>query len=90
MTSLQTTTDRLSDLVRSKLGGAELQEFKLKDESSDERRYVVRWSREGGGTGRDEYGTHVACLHDDGRSMLVWGDYFRSEREALTSYEGRV
>jgi hypothetical protein len=89
--TLAETTERLAALTRGSLQGAELIEFKFKDESADERRYVVRWSKntaEAGGF--QEYGTHVACLHDDGRSMLVWGHYTRNEREAKRDYKERA
>jgi len=83
--------ERLGALVRTSLQGAELVEFKVKDESSDETRYVVRWTRNVPAAGNfQEYGTHVACLHADGRSMLVWGHYTRNERDAKRDYRERV
>lgn len=88
--TLTTTTTRLSDLARDRLLGAELIEFRLKDESADENRYVVRWRRTTGPFTPDEHGTHVACLHVDGHSMLVWGHYTRNEGEAKRDYRKRT
>lgn len=89
--TLEDTTARLAALVRRDLQGAALIEFKAKDESTDENRYVVRWSRNTAEAGAfREYGTHVACLHEDGRAMLVWGHYTRNEGEAKRDYGKRA
>jgi hypothetical protein len=89
--TLTTATARLSELVRTGLQGAELIEFRAKDESTDENRYIVRWTKNTAAAGEfREYGTHVACLHVDGRSMLVWGHYTRNEGEAKRDYRKRT
>jgi hypothetical protein len=87
--TLEQALPRLVRLVYDKLAGAELQEYRLVDDDGSEVAYIVRWKRDGGGPGRDEYGTHRACLHTDGRQMLVWGHYYRSEAEAQADYSDR-
>ena len=84
MTTLEETTARLAAVTRASLRGAELIEFKLLDASAEEKRYVVRWMQ--GVT----HGTHVACLHADGREMLVWGHYARDEADAVSDYRERT
>lgn len=88
--TLVETTARLAALTRRALQGAELQEFRQVADDGDEAAYVVRWSKntpEAGGFA--EYGTHRACLHRDGREMLVWGHYTHNEREAKRDYRER-
>lgn len=91
MSTLADTTARLAELVSRSLDGAELTEFKLKDASDNERRYIVRWTRRSSTAGGFiQSGTHVACLHDDGRSMLVWGHYTFDEDDAVNDYRERT
>ncbi len=90
MTTLVETTTRLAELTRRDLQGAELVEFKPTGDDGDEQFYVVRWTRDTEAAGRfKEYGTHKACLHADGRSMLVSGHYYTSVRAAERDYKER-
>lgn len=84
MTTLEETTARLAAVTRASLRGAELIEFKLLDASVDEKRYAVRWAQ------GVKHGTHVACLHADGREMLVWGHYAIDENDAVNDYRERT
>jgi hypothetical protein len=86
--TLTDATARLSTLVRESLSGAELIEFKPLDETANESRYVVRWKR--ATRTYVQEGTHVACLHIDGRSMLVWGHYTQDEADARRDYQERT
>jgi hypothetical protein len=88
--TIEETAARLAWVVRNNLQGAELEEFRLVADEGNENAYVVRWTKntEAAG-GFREYGTHRACLHEDGRAMLVWGHYTRNEREAKRDYRER-
>jgi hypothetical protein len=69
--------DRLRQLVRDNLGGAELLNYKPHGSSYTEWvEFVVRWRRDDG-----EYGTHIAslslhCAPEVHGDHLYWGHYF--------------
>jgi len=87
--TLEETTARLAALVRKDLAGAELQEFALIEDEGTENAYIVRWAMTEG-VPFDQYGTHRACLAEDGRSMLVWGHYTQDEENAKADYADRL
>jgi hypothetical protein len=87
--TLEETVARLARLVSKSLHGAELVEYRHVSTEERESFYIVRWVRRGEHTSFVQYGTHRACLHEDGQSMLVMGHYTRERHEAESDYKER-